>query len=143
MVRFTYCCKTRDRITRTTQSGHVTLLSRWLATWPADWPAAYSLVTTSHSPLPLHQILLHLTARGTKFCFARGRQHRSQNVILTIDLLQGKVWRIARLPRSHRRSGSTRSTPRFAVWNLNSIASAGYVYLVEISPRDFTSGSGL
>ena len=30
--------------------------------------------------------LLHLAASGTRFCFAKGRQHKSQNVMLTVDL---------------------------------------------------------
>ena len=35
---------------------------------------------------------LHLTASGTRYCFARGRQHRSQLVMLTVDLLGGAAW---------------------------------------------------
>ena len=33
--------------------------------------------------------LLHLTAHGTRYCFARGRQHASQHVMLSLDLIAG------------------------------------------------------
>lgn len=36
--------------------------------------------------------LLHLTARGTRYCFSRGRQHQGQNVMISVDLLQGRAW---------------------------------------------------
>ena len=40
--------------------------------------------------------LLHLTAGGTRWCFHRGRQHKSQLVMLTIDLLGGRAWQVRR-----------------------------------------------
>ena len=36
--------------------------------------------------------LLHLTAAGTRWCQHRGRQHKSQLVMLSIDLLSGTAW---------------------------------------------------
>ena len=36
-----------------------------------------------------NEALLHLTAHGTRFCFHRGRQHKSQLVMISIDLLRG------------------------------------------------------
>ena len=36
--------------------------------------------------------LLHLTARGTRYCFSRGRQHQSQLVMLTIDLIRAVAY---------------------------------------------------
>ena len=38
------------------------------------------------SEFPLER-LLHLTATGTRFCFAKGRQHKGQHVMLTVDLV--------------------------------------------------------
>lgn len=38
------------------------------------------------------ELLLHLTANGTRYCFARGRQHRSQRVMISFDLLQRHAW---------------------------------------------------
>ena len=43
----------------------------------ADWP---------------QERLLHMTAEGTRFCFSRGRQHKSQAVMLTVDLNGGFAW---------------------------------------------------
>ena len=38
------------------------------------------------SEFPIER-LLHLTATGTRFCFAKGRQHKGQHVMLTVDLI--------------------------------------------------------
>ena len=39
-----------------------------------------------------NELLLHLTARGTRYCFERGRQHASQNVMLSVDLIAARAW---------------------------------------------------
>ena len=36
--------------------------------------------------------LLHLTAAGTRWCFCRGRQHKSQLVMASFDLLHGRAY---------------------------------------------------
>ncbi|KAL1526788.1 hypothetical protein AB1Y20_015484 [Prymnesium parvum] len=38
------------------------------------------------------EILLHLTARGTRYCFARGRPHKNQSVMLSVDLIGRRAW---------------------------------------------------
>ena len=36
--------------------------------------------------------VIHLTAQGTRHCFNIGRQHKSNNVILTVDLVSGMAY---------------------------------------------------
>ena len=38
------------------------------------------------------QALLHILPAGTRWCFHKGCEHRSQNVMLTIDLVSERAW---------------------------------------------------
>ena len=38
------------------------------------------------------ECLIHLVAEGTRYCFTRGRQHKSHSVMLTVDLVAGVAW---------------------------------------------------
>lgn len=35
---------------------------------------------------------LHLTLKGTRYCHARGRQHKNHNVVLSVDAEDGSTW---------------------------------------------------
>lgn len=48
----------------------------WMYVW-ADYPT---------------ERYLHLTIKGTRYCYARGRQHKQQHIILSIDLQDGTAW---------------------------------------------------
>jgi hypothetical protein len=48
----------------------------------------WTYVRAEHPP----EALLHLVATGTRYCFGRGRQHKSQAVMLTVNLLTGTAW---------------------------------------------------
>merc|ERR1719440_2449115 len=52
--------------------------------------------------------LLHLSAQGTRYCFHKGREHRAQKVMITIDLLRHRAWQRCWDPECkhiHRRNG--------------------------------------
>lgn len=62
--------------------------------WPHDAPQGgvgvqcWSYVR-SNSP---SETILHLTANGTRWCFHRQRQHRSNKVMLSIDISKCRAW---------------------------------------------------
>ena len=78
-------------------------LGKWAEAVMGRWPrAAASGVGIrdwryARSEYPSER-LLHLSASGTRHCFCVGREHRSQHVMVSVDLLTGELSRLSPPP---------------------------------------------
>jgi len=71
-------------------------VAAWAAAKFASWPGAapgcsVEMWTYVRAGNPSER-LLHLTARGTRFCFHKGAAHMSNKTMITVDLQSGVAW---------------------------------------------------